>query len=71
MLLCEKGSALKRATRNKDKHFALLGFTELSSEPVTCCEMFSGVANNWKVEAGIDMSKEHAGDPCDGMCFRK
>ena len=31
--------------------------------------MFTGIVNNWKVETGIDISKENSGDPDDDVFF--
>lgn len=65
-LPCEKRLVPRKVTSNKEKHFLLLEFTSLTEEPIMCCIIFDGVAQNLVVETGADFTKlliGHVEDP--------
>ena len=67
--LCEKGLARRKVTSNQEKHFTLLGFTELVGGTVMHCIMFSGAEQNPAVKTDIDFTKPFIRDVEDPHFF--
>ena len=60
--MCEVGAVPQLKVSTKDKHFTLLGFTNLKGEAVMCLLILAGVEQKFEVETGIDMTAPTYGD---------
>lgn len=69
---CERGTVAQNKVQHSDKHFTLLGFTNLSGEPVLCLVIIAGVQEALNVESGIDpFATETYGETSDVDYFDK
>ena len=57
-LMCEAGTVPRQRSCTNDRHFTVLGFTNLLGEPVMCCVIIKGVNRNTAVETGLDFTKQ-------------
>lgn len=69
--LCERGSVPKKVSSNVDKHFALLGFTALSGDPVMRAVAFSGANQSAHAECSVDFAKDFVRNDEDNDLFEK
>ena len=69
--ICEVGSVPQLKVSTKDRHFTLLGFTNLKGEPVMCLLILAGVEQKFEVETGIDLTAPMYGDVKDTDFFEK
>ena len=66
-LVCQKGCVPYKVTGKKDKHFTVMGFTNLAGEPILCVILITGKEDNFLVRTGIvdDDEVEVIGTPDD------
>ena len=67
--MCEVGSVPQQKFSTKDRHFTLLGFTNLKGEPVMCLLILAGIEQKFEVETGIDLTAPTYGDIKDRDFF--
>lgn len=68
--ICEVGSVSQLKISTKDRHFTLLGFTNLKGEPVMCLLILAGIEQKFEVETGIDLTALTYGDVKDTDFYR-
>ena len=71
LYLCEKGQIPQQKTSSKDKHFTLMGLTNLKGEPVMCILVIAGKKPKAMVEMGIDSFQDMIGLETDEDFFEK
>ena len=63
--VCDKGYVPQIKVQHTERHFTFLGFTALSSEPVLCLIIISGMREHLNIETRIDPTKSVTGDVND------
>ena len=70
LMLCEKGKTPQQKISTKDKHYTVLGITNLEGLAVMCVVIFSGKVRQPLTETGLDLSVDVVGDIGDINYFR-
>ena len=60
-----------RKKNTKDKHYTLLGITNLTDEPVMCIVILSGIQPNEIMETGLDLMAVAISNATDDDFFEK
>ena len=68
--LCENGKTPQEKISTKDKHYTVLGVTNLDGEAVMCVVILAGVDRIPLVETGLDLFAPVVGDVSDSEFFK-
>ena len=63
--LCEKGCIAQIKATRKNKHFTVIGLTNLLGEPTCYVVIIEGKEKLFDIRNGIDLSNEIVGDESD------
>ena len=69
LFLCEKGKTPQQKISTKDKHYTVLGLTNLEGKAVMCVVIFSGTKRAALTETGLDLSADVIGNMDDRNFF--
>ena len=60
-LLCERGTVVRQKISVKDKHYTVLGLTNLDGETIMCIVIIAGIKRSVLVETGLDVTADLVG----------
>ena len=69
LFLCEKGKTPQQKISTKDKHYTVLGLTNLEGKAVMCVVIFSGTKRAPLTEMGLDLTADVIGNVGDCNFF--